>query len=110
NNQDVATAALGSLVGSLGRYSKPLLGHIFRDAVGHVNPSTLGARAGYMKLFEAVATKPTNYRSNFPLPAAAAKAGVEAYTQVFRNGKQVWVYTRNGKIIDAGVNLPGAHR
>lgn len=63
-----------------------------------------------MKMFESVAANPANLKPNFPLNPAAANAGVQAYTQTFRNGKQVWVYVRNGKIVDAGVNLPGAHR
>ena len=31
--------------------------------------------------------------------------GFQGYSQTFRNGSQVWVQTRNGKIINAGVNL-----
>src|SRR5262245_3090091 len=70
-------------------YSKSLLGHIFRDAVGHVNPATAASQARYMELFESVAANPANLRTNFPLPTPAANAGVQAFTRVFRNGNQV---------------------
>jgi hypothetical protein len=70
------------------------------------------SKGKYWKLFESVAKKKSaNYRPDYPgLPTAAANAGVQAFTQTFQNGKQVWVYMRNGNIIDAGVNLPGAIR
>ena len=96
--------------GIIATYSKSLLGHIFRNAFGHVNPATVASQARYMKLFESVAANLANLRTNFPLPTAAANAGVQAFTQTFKNGKQAWVYVRGGKIIDAGINLPGAHR
>ena len=35
--------------------------------------------------------------------------GNRVYAEVI-NGKQYWVYTRNGIIQDGGVNLPGKHR
>jgi RHS repeat-associated protein len=96
--------------GVIATYSKSLLGHIFRNALGHVNPATIASQARYMTLFESVAANSANLRTNFPLPTAAANAGVQAFTQTFRNGKQAWVYVRGGKIIDAGINLLGAHR
>jgi RHS repeat-associated protein len=84
--------------------------HIFSNSAGHVNPATAASQARFASLFEQVASNPTNYRPNFPLPPGAVNAGVRAYTQVFNNGQQVWVFVRNNIIQDAGVNLPGAHR
>jgi hypothetical protein len=54
-----------------------------------------------------VASNPTNRRPNAPLPRAAAVAGVEVYVQTQRNGKQIWVYIRDRRIINAGVNPAG---
>ncbi|WP_029215379.1 RHS repeat-associated core domain-containing protein [Kallotenue papyrolyticum] len=84
--------------------------HIFRNAPGHVNPSSAASQARFARLFEEVASNPNNLRSNFPLPQGAVRAGIQVYTQVFRNGEQIWVYVRNGIIQDAGVNPPGAWR
>jgi RHS repeat-associated protein len=83
--------------------------HIFRGAAGHVNPSSAASKARFMRLFEAVAASPGNRRPNFPLPPGATQAGVEVYTQTFRNG-EVWVFVRNGQIINAGVNRVGGTR
>jgi CheY-like chemotaxis protein len=54
-------------------------------------------------------SNPNNTRSDFPLTPQQASAGVQAFTQVFRNGEQVWVLVRAGQIVNAGVNQPGAH-
>ena len=83
-------------------------GHLFREAAGHVNPTTASSRARYTALFEAVASKGAN-RNDAILPQAARNAGMQGFTQVF-NGGQVWVHAINGKITNAGVNLPGAFR
>ena len=84
--------------------TKSVLGHIFRNADGDVNPSTVASQNRYIKLFESVANNPKNLNPSI-LDAQAAKNGVQAYTQTFRNGKQIWVHTRNGRIFDAGVNI-----
>jgi hypothetical protein len=34
-------------------------------------------------------------------------AGVEVYVQTQRNGKQIWVYIRDRRILNAGVNPAG---
>lgn len=80
------------------------LSHIFRDAVGHVNPSTVATQMRYFKLFEMVARNPKNI---VPTANAAARAaGVVTYNQTFRNGSTVWVMTVDGIIRNAGVNVP----
>ncbi|MDP3938767.1 MAG: RHS repeat-associated core domain-containing protein, partial [Deltaproteobacteria bacterium] len=86
------------------------LSHIFRDAPGHVNPSTVASRERFLRLFEDVASNPLNRRPDFPLPKEAVEAGVESFTKTYRSGKQIWVLTRDGKIINAGVNPGGAIR
>jgi hypothetical protein len=80
------------------------LGHIFRNAPGHVNPSRVASQNRYIKLFESVANNPANLNQGI-LDAKAIQNGVQGFTQTFQNGKQIWVHTRNGKIFDAGVNL-----
>uniref|UniRef100_A0A7C3AMV2 Uncharacterized protein n=1 Tax=Thermorudis sp. TaxID=1969470 RepID=A0A7C3AMV2_9BACT len=92
------------------RFDWSRAGHIFRAAPGHVSPVTQASRARFAQLFEKVGSNPANARPDFPLPQGAVQAGVHAYTQTFRSGKQVWVYVRNGLIQDAGVNRPGALR
>jgi hypothetical protein len=81
-------------------------GHVFRDALGHVNPTSVATRERYASLFEAVAADSNNLRVDIKLPAQAVQSGVQLFTRQFRNG-QVWVYVRDGKIINAGVNLLG---
>ena len=44
------------------------------------------------------------------LPPEGVAAGKSAFTQTFRNGKQVWVHVRNGLVVDAGVNGLGGIR
>lgn len=83
--------------------SESVLGHIFRNAPGHVNPSTVASQNRYIKLFESVANNPANLNQSILAPNAI-KNGVQGFTQTFKNG-QIWVHTRNGKIFDAGVNL-----
>lgn len=101
---------MGLPIPAAGTMSTGRLGHIFRNALGHVNPSTAASQGRFMSLFDNVVSNPSNLRTNFPLPGPAVGAGVQVYTQTFRNGNQVWVYTRNGRVINGGVNPPGAHR
>jgi len=56
-------------------------GHIFREAPGHVYPTTVASRERYARLFAQVASNPANRRLNAPLPRAAVTAGVQVYVQ-----------------------------
>lgn len=78
------------------------LEHIFRNAVGHVNPTSVASQQRFMRLFAAVASNPNNLVKTVN-PAAAA-AGVQTFQQTFRSGRQVWVQVLNGQIRNAGVN------
>ena len=60
--------------------------------------------------FEQVASNPANRLSDALLPQPAVAAGVQVHAQTQRNGKQVWVYIRDGRIINAGVNPAGGHQ
>ena len=84
--------------------SKSVWNHIFRNAAGHVNPATLSSQIQYYKLFQGVSSNPANLVQT--VNASARMAGVQTFNQTFRGGKTVWVQTINGKIINAGVNLP----
>lgn len=84
--------------------------HIFREADGHVNAIDPADQERFANLFERVASSSKNLRSDFPLPAGAIRAGIQAFTQRLPSGEQVWVYVRNGIIQDAGINSPGAGR
>ena len=84
-------------------------GHIFRDAPGHVYPKSAASRERYARLFEQVASNPSNQLPDALLPQSAAVAGVQVYAQTQRSGKQVWVYIRDGQIINAGVNPAGEY-
>jgi len=68
----------------------------------------------FARLFEAVGSNPNNFRSDAVqrgiITQQAANAGVQVYTQIMRNGEQIWVLVRNRRIINAGVNPPGAIR
>lgn len=67
----------------------------------------LASQERFIKLFQQVAGNPANFRPGYPaLKPSAINAGVQAFTQNFRNG-QVWVYVRNNEIVDAGVNIIG---
>ena len=89
-------------------------GHIFRDAVGHVNPVTAASRLRYVRMFENVASNPANYRADAAsvglITQDAAAAGVSAYTVTARNGYQIWVTVRKGEVMNAGVNAAGSAR
>jgi hypothetical protein len=89
-------------IGKLGTTANSM-NHIYRDAVGHVNPTTLASQTRYLKLFDNVASNPNNLV--LTLNPAAERAGVQTFQQTFRNGSQVWVQTLNGQIRDAGVNI-----
>lgn len=84
-------------------------GHIFRDSPGHVYPATDTSRQRYARLFEQVASNPANRLPDAPLPQSAAAAGVQIHAQTQRSGRQVWVYSRDRRIINAGVNPAGGH-
>lgn len=84
--------------------TRDVTGHIFRNATGHVNPTTIASQNRYLNLFEKVANNINNLNPTI-LNTQAAQNGVQAYTQTFRNGQQVWVHARHGRIFDAGVNL-----
>ena len=84
-------------------------GHIFRDTPGHVYPISAASRKRYARLFEQVTSNPANRLPDALLPQSAAVAGVQVYAQTQRNGKQVWVYIRDARIINAGVNPAGEH-
>lgn len=91
-------------VGKYGNVSKSLFNHIFRNSLGHVNPTTLASKIRYYDLFKRVSSNPNNIVPTTNL--AAQNAGVITYNQTFRNGSTVWVQTLNGQIRNAGVNLP----
>ena len=84
------------------------LGHIFKNSLGHADPQSAASQSRYIQLFESVSNNSANLRvdavSAGLIPQQAAKAGVQVYTQSFQNG-QVWVFVRNGRIYDAGVNI-----
>ncbi len=85
--------------------SESVLGHIFRDATGHVNPSTVASQNRYISLFENVANNSANLNPNVLTDFQRTAGGFQGYSQIFRNGQQVWAQTLNGKIINAGVNI-----
>ncbi len=85
--------------------------HVFRKAEGHLSGLSQSSMQRCAKMFEGVGSNPANYRPDAVaakiIPPDAAAAGVKAFTQTMRSGKQVWVTVRNGLIQNAGVNLPG---
>jgi len=81
---------------------RSVLGHIFRNAEGHVNPSTASSVKRFVRLFEGVANNPAN-ANNSVVSAPGLAAGVKGFSQNYRSG-QVWVQVRNGNIFNAGVN------
>jgi RHS repeat-associated protein len=89
--------------------SPDVLHHIFRNSPGHINPSSIKTQDRFLRLFESIANNPANERldaitANI-LPRPAVIAGAQAFTETFRNGHQVWVFSRFGRIYDAGINL-----
>lgn len=75
------------------------------NATDHVNPCTITSQNRHINLFEKVGNKVTNLNSNV-LPNFQQNArGFQGYSQISRNGKQVWVHTLDGKIINAEINV-----
>lgn len=66
------------------------LAHIFRNSAGHVDPQALASKLRYLRLFKSVASNAANVRNDAVaaklITPDAAKAGVQAFTQSFRNG------------------------
>ena len=83
--------------------------HIFRDARGHVKPSTQADEAHCIAMWQLIASVSGN-RNDAALPPGTGNAGVQGYTQVAADGRQLWVFVLNGEIVNAGVNQPGDHR
>lgn len=69
--------------------------HIFRKSKkgGHFEKDTPRTR----QLIRNVANDPKNF-------VKRDKWGNDVYAKTFRNGKQVWVHVREGKITNAGLN------
>lgn len=84
---------------------KDVTGHIFRRAPGHVNPTSVYTQNRFIQLFEEVANNVENYNPNVLSNYQRTTGGFQGYSQTYRNGYQIWVQTRNGKIFDAGVNI-----
>ena len=88
--------------------------HIFRNAPGHVNPTTHASRQRFARIFETVGSNPNNLRPDAVqagiMTQQAVNAGIEVYTQLMQNGEQIWVLVRNSLIINAGINPPGGIR
>jgi len=95
------------------RFDPARAGHIFREAAGYMTPASPGSQARFARLFENVASNPTNLRADAVqagiITQDAANAGVRAFTWI-ANGGQVWVTVRDGVIQNAGVNSLGAFR
>jgi len=68
------------------------INHIFQNKEGHL-PDTPGNR----RLLENTANNKSNY-------LGSDKYGNDWYAKTQPDGTQVWVETRNGKIIDGGLN------
>ncbi len=83
--------------------------HIFRNSNGHVNPSTATSQNRYASLFEKVANNSMNLRTDAVqvglIDIRAVNTGTSVFTQTFKNGSQVWVWVRNSKIVNAGINI-----
>ena len=99
----IAQAGARSLANKVPR-TPSVLGHIFKKAIGHVNPMTVTSRSRFLKLFEKVANNPNNLNSNVLTNFQRNTGGFQGFARTFRNGRQVWVQVRNGKIFNAGVN------
>lgn len=76
-----------------------MLGHIFRDAAGHVNPSTIASQDRFIRLFESVGNNPANLNPNVLTNFQRTMGGFQGYSQMLRNGKQVWVQRLMGKLL-----------
>jgi RHS repeat-associated protein len=81
------------------------VGHIFRNAPGHVNPKTSLMKKIFAKIFESVASNQANLNNTIIKSKQAIEAGVQGFTKNLPGGRQIWTLVRNNKIIDAGVNI-----
>ena len=92
---DVASVATPGQAATqdLAPLSEDNLGHIFRDASGHLPNDTPGNR-----LLLQQAVSPENY------VGTNSTSGVSTYRMALPNGEQVWVEVRNGVITNGGVN------
>jgi RHS repeat-associated protein len=110
---DTGGASVGAK-GAAATFDAARAGHIFRESAGHVNPGSASSQARFARLFENVTATPANLRADAIqagiIPQDAANAGVQAFTQVARSGKQIWVTAKDGTIQNAGVNPAGAVR
>jgi len=79
--------------------------HIFRTAEGHVAVQPQ-YQERFVRLFEHVKNNPLN-KNNWGLSETARRNGIERYRLQFGDRHQVWVDMRNGKISNAGINVPG---
>ncbi len=84
--------------------SKDVLGHVFRNAAGHVNPTTIASQNRYVQLFENVANDAANVNRNVLTNFQKTSGGFQGYAKTYSKGQQVWVQTYNGTIINAGIN------
>jgi hypothetical protein len=97
----VATEA--ETTGATVQRTESVLGHIFRNAEGHVNPGTEASQGRFIRLFERVANSPDNANPNVLSTFQKANPGFRGFSQTFRNG-QVWTQVFENRIINAGVN------
>ena len=89
--------------------NQSIMGHIFRNADGHVNPKPGPARDRYIGLFNLVSKDSTNQ-----IPRADAikrgfintnaPANVEVFAKTMSDGKQIWVVGWGGQTRNAGEN------
>jgi len=85
-----------------GKYNSLRSGHIFRDSRGHVNPKYETSQGRYSTLYESTAI-PKNHNSDILSSFQRNNTGYAGYSRQYNAG-EVWVQTRNGEIINAGVN------
>ena len=77
-------------------------GHIFRNAEGHVNPSSTASQVRFARLFENV-TKSGKVDSSVLSNFQRKSGEFVGYSKEFKNGT-VWTQTKDGQIVNAGVN------
>ena len=90
------------VVGGLAKFNYKRSGHIFRNSSGHVNPTTKASEDRYINLFENT-TISNNINNNILGGFQRNNSSFIGYSKQYRNG-EVWVQTREGEIINAGVN------
>jgi hypothetical protein len=105
----IQNPGIKSLLGNTVDKSPSTLGHIFKPTSGHIVPPTEILKERMLLLYERVANNPSNLRLDALqaglIDARAAEAGVQVFTQTYSPTKQIWVFVRNGRIYDAGMNL-----